>query len=192
MLKALYLCLKKQLMRKLQMNELGRPDAETFRRAEKLPVVAVLDNIRSLHNVGSVFRSADAFALEAIYLCGISACPPHREISKTALGATETVEWQYFESSTQCLKMLIQKGYEIICVEQTDQSISLQSFEPTPKMALVFGNEVDGVSEEAVGLCHKAVELPQAGTKHSLNVSVCAGIVFWHCYSKLFKSEKIS
>lgn len=170
-------------MRKLSTEELGRPDAETFKKSGKIPVVAVLDNIRSLHNVGSVFRSADAFAIEAIYLCGITACPPHREINKTALGATESVDWHYVENTVDCLKMLREKGYETICVEQTDQSIHLQHFTPSGPTALVFGNEVDGVSDEALPLCTAAVELPQAGTKHSLNVSVCAGIVFWHCFN---------
>lgn len=174
-------------MRKLKLNELGRPNAEAFRASKKIPIVAVLDNIRSLHNVGSVFRSADAFAIEAIYLCGITACPPHREINKTALGATQTVEWHYFENTADCLKTLIEKGYEIVCIEQTDQSVQLHDHVPQPKTALVFGNEVDGVSDEAITLCQKAVELAQAGTKHSLNVSVCAGIVFWHYFINLYK-----
>ncbi len=174
-------------MRKLKLDELGRPDAETFKASAKIPVVAVLDNIRSLHNVGSVFRSADAFAIQAIYICGITACPPHREINKTALGATETVEWHYFENTAECLKVLSDNGYETVCIEQTDESEPLQDFVPRPKTALVFGNEVDGVSSEAISICSRAVELTQAGTKHSLNVSVCAGIVFWHCFNLLHK-----
>lgn len=169
-------------MRKLKLDELGRPDAEAFRASLKIPVVAVLDNIRSLHNVGSVFRSADAFAIEAIYLCGITARPHHREIHKTALGATETVAWHYFEKTADCLKKLSDEGYELVGVEQTDESIPLPHYKPKPGTALIFGNEVDGISDEALLLCSKAVELPQQGTKHSLNVSVCAGIIFWHCF----------
>ncbi|MBK9292632.1 MAG: RNA methyltransferase [Bacteroidetes bacterium] len=177
-------------MRKLTSEELGRPDAEQFRRLEKMPAVAVLDNIRSLHNVGSIFRSADAFALKAIYLCGITACPPHREIHKTALGATETVEWHYYPQITDCLKQLAAEGYEIVCVEQTNQSIKLQDFAPSRPVALVFGNELDGVSDAALQWCQRAVELPQAGTKHSLNVSVCAGIVFWHLFNLTHLDKK--
>jgi tRNA G18 (ribose-2'-O)-methylase SpoU len=175
-------------MRKLKLDELGRPDAEAFMASTKLPVVAVLDNIRSLHNVGSVFRSADAFAIEAVYLCGITARPPHREIHKTALGATETVSWYYFEKTTHCLQQLSNEGYELVGIEQTDESIALHQFLPAGKTALIFGNEVDGISDEALSLCSKAVELPQAGTKHSLNVSVCAGIIFWHCYVLMHKT----
>ncbi|HMM11725.1 MAG TPA: RNA methyltransferase [Bacteroidales bacterium] len=179
-------------MRKLSMDELGRPDAESFRQSKKLPVVAVLDNIRSLHNVGSVFRSADAFSIEAIYLCGITACPPHREISKSALGATETVQWHYFRHTADCLHMLADKGYALVGIEQTDESIDLQDFVPSGHVALIFGNEMDGLSDDALRLSNMAIEIPQTGTKHSLNVSVCAGIVFWHCFNSYQKFSKTS
>ncbi len=174
-------------MRKLSMDELNRPSPQDFADQKKLSVVVVLDNIRSLSNIGSFFRTADAFKMESIYLCGITACPPHREIQKTALGATETVVWQYFESTEVAIDHLKIAGYTIIAIEQTAQSIPLWDFIAVEKTALIFGNEVDGVSDEALEKCHHAVEIPQSGTKHSLNVAVCGGIVLWQCYQQLQK-----
>jgi 23S rRNA (guanosine2251-2'-O)-methyltransferase len=162
------------------MDELGRVDIDTFRSQSKKPIIAVLDNVRSALNVGSVFRTADAFAIEKIILCGITACPPNREITKTAIGATESVDWQYVETTTSAIVQLKQDGYRIYGIEQTSQSISLLEWENTnDKIAVVFGNEVDGVSDEVIALLDGCVEIPQFGTKHSLNVSVCAGIVLW-------------
>ncbi|MDP3464020.1 MAG: RNA methyltransferase [Bacteroidales bacterium] len=169
-------------MRKLSMDELNRPDIATFRNSGKIPVVVVLDNIRSFSNVGSIFRTADAFCIEAIHLCGITGCPPHREINKTALGATETVSWKYFETINQSLIYLKQQHYSIIAVEQTTNSIPLTEIQWPTSLALVFGNEVEGVSYEALNLSDTIIELPQNGTKHSLNVAVCAGIILWDSF----------
>jgi 23S rRNA (guanosine2251-2'-O)-methyltransferase len=169
-------------MKKLSMEELNRPDIDTFRLSKKIPVVVVLDNIRSFSNVGSIFRTADAFSIEAIHLCGITGQPPHREINKTALGATETVSWKYFETVTQSLIYLQQHHYNIIAVEQTTKSIPLSEIEWPENTALVFGNEVEGVSYEALNMCNNCIEIPQNGTKHSLNVAVCAGIVLWDAF----------
>ncbi len=163
------------------MSELNRPSLANFKASPKLPVVIVLDNIRSLHNVGSIFRTADAFNLEAIYLCGITATPPHREIHRTALGATESVEWKYVESTLEAVSQLKGRNYKVVAVEQTDMSITLSEFastEATP-LALVFGNEVQGVADEVLKEIGQAIEIPQHGTKHSLNVAVSAGIVIW-------------
>ena len=174
-------------MKKLKLEELGRISVEQFKRAEKLPVTIVLDNIRSLHNVGSAFRTSDAFKLEKIFLTGITGQPPHREIEKTALGATSSVDWNYSEKTEDILRSLKEKGYLIIAIEQTSESQPLDSFHPDPgkKFCLVFGNEVHGVSEEAIALADFALEIPQHGTKHSLNISVCLGIVAWEFYKKL-------
>jgi tRNA G18 (ribose-2'-O)-methylase SpoU len=169
-------------MRKLRMEELNRLEIEDFRKSVKLPLVLVLDNIRSLSNIGSIFRTADAFRLEGIYLCGISGRPPHREIHKTALGATETVAWKYFEKNLDAISELSSLGYSIVAVEQTNESLMLQTFSWPDKTALVLGNEVDGISESVIGVSDFAVEVPQSGTKHSLNVAVCAGIVCWQYY----------
>jgi tRNA G18 (ribose-2'-O)-methylase SpoU len=178
-------------MRKLQLEELGRISAEEFREKEKTRIILVLDNIRSGLNVGSAFRTADAFALEGLYLCGITAQPPHREILKTAIGATESVEWEYHEKVTDAIGKLKAEGYRIIAIEQTDKSEPLQKVDihPHEKYAILFGNEVRGVSEEALKLLDKAVEIPQFGTKHSLNVSVCTGIVAWHFFQKMHFSS---
>jgi 23S rRNA (guanosine2251-2'-O)-methyltransferase len=175
------------MFKKLSMDELGRKSPEAFRESEKFPVFLVLDNIRSMMNTGSVFRTADAFLLEGIYLCGITATPPHREIHKTALGATESVHWQYFEETGQAIARLKENGYQVLALEQTAASINLRSFQPLvrQKYALVFGNEVKGVSEEVLQLCDGCLEIPQFGTKHSLNVSVTAGMVIWDFYCKL-------
>lgn len=168
-------------MRKLRMEELGRLSVDEFKRSGKLSIVVILDNVRSMHNVGSVFRTADAFLLEGIWLCGYTPRPPHRDIQKTALGATETVHWQYAETTAQAVSGLKAQGYRVWAVEQTVGSIPLQEFNPAvdEKVALIFGNEVEGVDHDALALCDGAVEIPQWGTKHSLNVSVAAGIVLW-------------
>jgi len=174
-------------MKKLKLEELGRISIDQFKVAEKLPLCIVLDNIRSLHNVGSAFRTADAFRVEKIFLTGITGCPPHREIQKTALGATESVPWEYVEHSRDIVKKLRGEGYSIVIVEQTSESIPLQKFEPLAdqKYCLVFGNEVNGVSEEVIVFGDLALEIPQEGTKHSLNISVCLGIVIWEIFKKI-------
>jgi len=165
---------------------LYRLTVEEFKNADKHPFVVILDNIRSQHNVGSVFRTADAFLVRGICLCGITATPPHRDIEKTALGATETVYWEYFDNTLEAINKLKGLGYTIMAVEQTSESISLLQYAPDPetKTAFVFGHEVLGVSEEALALCDGAIEIPQFGTKHSLNVSVSAGIVLWDAVTK--------
>ena len=172
-------------MHKLSMEELNRLTKEQYETVDKLPIIIVLDNIRSLSNVGAVFRTADAFRIGELYLCGITACPPHREIHKTALGADETVKWQYFETTEEACKTLKDKGYKIFAVEQIEGSQMLHDFKFEPNTALIMGNEVEGVSEEALPYCDGAIELPQEGTKHSLNVSVCAGIVMWEAFKQL-------
>jgi 23S rRNA (guanosine2251-2'-O)-methyltransferase len=162
------------------MDELGRMSVDEFKRAGKNPVMVVLDNIRSMHNVGSVFRTADAFLAEGICLCGYTPQPPHRDIHKTALGATETVDWMYFPTTAGAIKELKQRGYKVYAIEQVEQSISLEQFKYTDqKTAIVFGNEVEGVAEEVIKLCDGYIEIPQLGMKHSLNISVAAGIVLW-------------
>lgn len=173
-------------MKKLKLEELGRISIDQFKIAEKLPICIVLDNIRSLHNVGSAFRSADAFRIEKIYLAGITGTPPHREIQKTALGATESVPWEYSDQPSEIVRQLKERGYEIVIVEQTSASIPLQKFQPAvaKKYCLVFGNEVNGVSEAVIAMGDTALEVPQEGTKHSLNVSVCMGIVLWEIFRK--------
>ncbi len=159
----------------------------TLFRFSQIPVCILLDNIRSLHNVGSAFRTADAFRVEKIFLTGITGTPPHREIQKTALGATESVEWEYSESTAVVLQKLKEKGYTIVIVEQTTDSLPLQTFygEKNKKYCLVFGNEVDGVSDDVIEQADIALEIPQTGTKHSLNISVCLGIVVWEVFRKL-------
>jgi len=168
-------------MHKLSMNELGRKSVNGFKQAKKIPVVVVLDNIRSMHNVGSVFRSSDAFLIQAIILCGYTPQPPHRDINKTALGATETVDWIHFETAAEAVEQLKQNGYLVYAIEQTTGSISLQKFvAPTTRpLAIVFGNEVEGVTSSALLLVDGCIEIPQLGMKHSLNISVAAGIVLW-------------
>jgi 23S rRNA (guanosine2251-2'-O)-methyltransferase len=168
-------------MRKLSMDELGRKSIEEFKQASKTPVIAVLDNIRSMHNVGSVFRTADAFLIDAIFLCGYTPQPPHRDINKTALGATESVDWIYFATATEAVRELKNRGYKVLAVEQTEGSISLEKFsvKTDEKIAVVFGNEVEGVQNEVLQLVDGSLEIPQLGMKHSLNISVAAGIVLW-------------
>jgi 23S rRNA (guanosine2251-2'-O)-methyltransferase len=168
-------------MRKLAMDELNRKSVNEFRQSEKTPVIVVLDNIRSMHNVGSVFRTADAFLIRGVYLCGYTPQPPHRDIHKTALGATETVDWQYFATTVEAVQSLKSAGYSVFAIEQTEGSVPLQEFglPDSGQLAVVFGNEVSGVGEEALGLCDGSVEIPQWGMKHSLNISIAAGIVLW-------------
>ncbi len=169
------------------MEELGRPEVEAFRQMPRRDVVLVLDNIRSGLNVGSIFRTADAFAARQIHLCGITARPPHREILKSALGATETVPWHAHEDVASCLTRLKEEGYLVAGIEQTHDSTPLHRFEPPADrpLALVLGNELRGISDEALPLLDVAVEIPQFGTKHSINVAVCAGIVLWHLVEKV-------
>ncbi len=174
-------------MKKLKLDELGRISVDEFKDAEKIPVCILLDNVRSLHNVGSAFRTADAFRIEKIYLTGITGTPPHREIEKTALGATSSVEWEHIESAAKATEDLKSKGYKIVIIEQTSESVALQKMNASPdeKYCLVFGNEVNGVSDEVLSLGDIAVEIPQTGTKHSLNISVCLGIVAWEFFKKI-------
>jgi tRNA G18 (ribose-2'-O)-methylase SpoU len=168
-------------MKKLKLDELGRPDIETYRQLPKKPLVVILDNVRSMNNVGSIFRTADAFAVQKLYLCGVTPRPPHRDIHKTALGATESVEWEYKESAEVLVGKLKASGYKILAAEQTTNSIPLTDFtsDPEQPLALVLGNEVDGVGEEVLHQCDSVLEIPQFGTKHSLNVSVAAGIMIF-------------
>ncbi|MBX3253455.1 MAG: RNA methyltransferase [Chitinophagaceae bacterium] len=174
------------------MDELNRKSVNEFREAQKMPIVVVLDNIRSMHNVGSVFRTADAFLIECIYLCGYTPRPPHRDIHKTALGATETVQWQYTATTVEAVAGLLEQQYNIWAVEQTEGSVPLNDIpvqklvQPTgqQRIAVVFGNEVSGVEDNVLRLCHGCIEIPQAGMKHSLNISVAAGIVLWELFQK--------
>ncbi len=168
------------------MDALGRLTVEEFKEQAKLPLVLVLDNVRSGLNVGSIFRTADAFTVQKVLLCGITAQPPHREILKTALGSTDSVEWTYFQETVAAIRALKSEGHLVLAVEQTSDKVWLQDFTPQPgqKYAFVFGNEVEGVGEQALALCDGVVEIPQFGTKHSLNVAVAAGIVVWEMARK--------
>ena len=174
-------------MRKLKITELNRLTTEAFKESRKIPLVVVLDHVRSLNNVGSVFRTSDAFRVEAVYLCGITACPPHPEIHKTALGAEDTVDWIYFKDTLEAIDKLRENGYVLCAVEQVEGSILLDklTIERDKKYAVIFGNEVKGVQQEVVDTCNMCIEIPQYGTKHSLNVSVSAGIVIWDLYKQL-------
>lgn len=174
-------------MRKLRNSELGRKSVKEYKKADKSPIIVVLDNVRSLNNIGSVFRTSDAFLVNAVYLCGITAIPPDKGIQKTALGATESVPWKYFESTVEAIHELKADGYDIISVEQAEEAVSLENFilEKTGKYAVVFGHEVRGVSQEVVDLSDHCVEIPQFGTKHSFNISVSAGIVLWELFNRL-------
>ncbi len=169
------------------MPELNRLTPEEFKTSEKTPVIIILDNIRSQNNIGSVFRTADAFRLAGVYLCGITATPPHREIHKTALGATESVEWKYFDTTVEAVKQLHDAGYRIIAIEQVEGGTMLQDFLPLPgeKLAIIFGNEINGVEDEILALSDAILEIPQFGTKHSINVSVAVGIVIWEIFLKM-------
>ena len=174
-------------MRKLRNNELGRITVEEFKKAQKTPVIVVLDNIRSLNNVGSVFRTSDAFLIEKIYLCGITATPPNKEIHKTALGATESVTWEYREDALALIEELKNQNIVIASIEQAEQSTMLNDFQPDTqkKLAVVFGNEVKGVQQTVVSASDICLEIPQLGTKHSLNISVSCGVVLWHLFQKM-------
>ena len=173
-------------MRKLENSELKRKSIEAFKQAKKTPLILVLDDIRSLHNIGSVFRTADAFLIEKIYLCGITATPPNKEIHKTALGATETVIWEHYENVLMVIEKLKADDVMTLAIEQVESAVFLQNFEikKEKKYALLFGNEVHGVSQEAVALCDGCIEIPQLGTKHSLNIAVSAGIVVWDLFKQ--------
>ena len=175
------------MMKKLNMEELNRMSVEEFKQAEKLPLVVVLDNVRSLNNIGSVFRTADAFRLQRICLCGITATPPHRDIHKTALGAEDSVAWQYFDSTSDCVEQLKREGYKVYAVEQVDDSVMLHQFAAPSgnPMAIIFGNEVEGVDEALLPLCEGSIEIPQFGTKHSLNISIAAGILIWEMWRQM-------
>ncbi len=176
-------------MRKLKNSELNRLSVDEFKQVEKLPIIVVLDNIRSLNNIGSVFRTSDAFLLEKIYLCGITAQPPNRDIHKTALGATESVEWEYMDNTIECVTKLQSEGNYCLAIEQAKNSVMLNKFDGSkyPKIAVFFGNEVKGVQQEVIDKCDNCIEIPQLGTKHSLNVAVSAGIVLWEM-SRGFRS----
>jgi 23S rRNA (guanosine2251-2'-O)-methyltransferase len=169
------------MTQKLSMDDLNRISKEEFKRSEKTPVIAVLENIRSAYNVGSVFRTADAFLLEAIYITGYTCTPPHKEIKKTALGAEDTVEWKHFANAEEAINQLKQNGYKVYAVEQVLDSIMLHevAFTATEKIAVIFGNEVSGVELETIKLCDGCIEIPQFGTKHSLNIATAAGVVLW-------------
>lgn len=173
--------------RKLKNSELNRKSVEEFKQAEKTPVIVILDNVRSLNNIGSVFRSADAFLIEKIYLCGITATPPHKDIQKTALGATETVAWEYVENTETVVTRLQEQNVQVLAIEQAEDAIFLNDFTPEAqtKYALVFGNEVKGVQQSVVDLCDAVIEIPQYGAKHSLNISVSAGVVLWDLFAKI-------
>jgi len=173
-------------MRKLANSELGRITIDAFKQAEKTPLILILDDIRSLHNIGSVFRTADAFLVEKIYLCGITATPPNKEIHKTALGATDTVAWEYHKNVLDVVALLKKEDVQVWAVEQVENAVYLNDFQPEAgqKYALIFGNEVKGVSQEAIQQCDGCIEIPQLGTKHSLNISVSAGIVVWDLFHK--------
>lgn len=174
-------------MRKLANSELDRKSVEEFKTSNKTPLIVVLDNVRSLHNIGSVFRTCDAFLIEKVYLCGITATPPNKEIHKTALGATETVDWEYAENVVDVVQQLKQDGVEVQAIEQVENSVMLNDFsvQENKTYALVFGNEVKGVAQEVVDLSDGVIEIPQLGTKHSLNISVSAGIVIWDLFQKM-------
>ncbi|WP_293954098.1 MULTISPECIES: RNA methyltransferase [unclassified Sphingobacterium] len=173
-------------MQKLSMDELQRTDVESFKKQEKTPIAIIMDNVRSMHNVGSAFRTADGFAIEKIYLCGITGTPPHREIEKTALGATQSVAWEYHQDTAAVVDQLRSEGYVIVAIEQADNSVMLHDFKPEnhQKYALIFGNEVNGVDEEVMRKIDTCIEIPQYGTKHSFNVSVAIGIILWDFIQK--------
>lgn len=178
-------------MRKLENNELDRKSIEDFKEAKKTPLIIILDDIRSLNNIGSVFRTSDAFLIEKIYLCGITATPPNKEIHKTALGATDTVTWEHHTDVVSVIEKLKKENVQVFAIEQVENAIFLQDFkiDKAQKYALVFGNEVFGVSQKAIELCNGTIEIPQLGTKHSLNIAVSAGIVVWDLFQKMNYSK---
>ncbi|MDZ4756640.1 MAG: RNA methyltransferase [Bacteroidota bacterium] len=167
---------------KLSMSELGRMETEAYKQSDKMPIVIILDNVRSLHNVGSVFRTCDAFRVEALYLCGITGTPPHKELHKTALGATETVNWKYYDDTIAAVTELKQAGYHIYCIEQTVKSTMLHQTALDGKIAFVFGNEVEGVNDDIIQIADSSIEIPQFGTKHSFNVAVTVGMILWETF----------
>ena len=179
-------------MRKLKITELNRLTVDEFKQANKLPLAVILDEVRSLHNIGSVFRTSDAFLVERIYLCGITATPPHPEMHKTALGAEDTVDWKYVKHTLEAVEELHNEGYTVLAIEQVEGSTMLDELglEPDKKYAIVMGNEVKGVQQEVIDACDGCIEIPQYGTKHSLNVSVTTGIVLWEFANKLIKFRK--
>lgn len=179
-------------MRKLKNSELDRLSVDDFKEAKKTPIIIVLDNIRSLNNIGSVFRTGDAFLIEKIYLCGITATPPHKDIHKTALGSTDTVDWEYVENTIDLIERLKTENVKICSIEQAENAIMLNDFEdePNTKYALIFGNEVKGVAQNVVSASDYVIEIPQFGTKHSLNISVSCGVVVWDLFSKLSAKAK--
>lgn len=179
-------------MRKLKNSELSRLNIEEFKKSDKTPIIVILDSIRSLNNIGSIFRTSDAFLIEKIILCGITAQPPHKDIHKTALGATESVSWEYVSDTKEAIKKLKEEGCIILSIEQTEKATMLQDFEPekSKKYAVIFGNEVKGVQQEVVNLSDYAIEIPQYGTKHSFNISVSAGIVLWELFRKINTNKK--
>ncbi len=174
-------------MRKLKNSELGRISVDEFKQSEKTPIIVVLDNVRSLNNIGSIFRTSDAFLIEKIYLCGITATPPNKDIHKTALGATESVAWEYAEDTISLIENLKKSGVKVLSIEQAENSTMLDEFVPEPntKYAVVFGNEVKGVQQEVVSVSDNCIEIPQLGTKHSLNISVSCGVVLWDLFCKI-------
>lgn len=174
-------------MRKLSLSELNRISVDQFKKAEKTPVIIILDNVRSMNNIGSIFRTADAFRIEAMYLCGITGTPPHKEIHKTALGATDSVSWKYFKNAVDAIEEVKKQEYVVYAVEQAEGSVFINDFTPgnEVKIALVFGNEVQGVDENVMQYIDGCFEIPQYGTKHSLNIAVSAGIVIWEIFKKL-------
>lgn len=178
-------------MRKLKLDELNRASVEEFKNQQKLPIAVVLDNVRSMHNVGSIFRTCDGFAVEQVCLCGITGQPPHREIEKTALGATQSINWTYYAEPLRAVEQLRKDGYKIIAVEQAEKSVMLNQFETAEneRYALIFGNEVNGVSDEVMAAIDACIEIPQFGTKHSFNIVVSAGIVLWDFFTKLVHSS---
>lgn len=175
------------MTRKLENKELNRKTVEEFKQADKTPIIIVLDNVRSLNNVGSVFRTADAFLIEAIYLCGITGTPPNKDIQKTALGSTETVAWKYYKTALEAVADLKQNGYAVYAIEQAENSLMLNDFKPAEnsKLAIVFGNEVKGVQQEVIDASAGVIEIPQVGTKHSINIAVSVGIVVWDLFGKI-------
>lgn len=181
-LKDSYFC----TMQKIKNEDLGRKSPEEFRIADKIPIILVLDNVRSLNNVGSAFRTADSFLLECIYLCGVTGIPPNKEIEKTALGASDTVRWKHFNLTLEAISDLKKSGYKVYAIEQVEKSTYLQDFSPQKKekIAIIFGNEVYGVEQEVIDICDGSIEIPQLGTKHSLNISVSIGIVVWELIKK--------
>ena len=173
-------------MRKLKNKDLQRINIEEFKNAEKTPITIVLDNVRSALNVGSVFRTSDAFLIENIILCGITACPPNKEIRKAALGSTDSVKWEYSENTSEAVKRLIEKEYYVVGVEQVNKATMLNNFKlPNKPIAIIMGNEVNGVAQEVIDICNQVIEIPQFGTKHSLNISVTTGIVIWDLWKKI-------